>query len=461
MLLTALSVSAINFEASVFPSERAVKLNESALFEIELSHDSPVEEVFEVYSNDVTWDIRPETVLKVPSGEKFKTNLIVRQLNLNPGAYNLPINFKRVGSNEVKRHVLYIELQSQFPDEATYLPAVRGVATVDPQIDPRKGMMIKLSLENQNRRILDKVEVKVRSNVINKDYTTSLGPLEKKTLTFLAELDPRTPAQKDALQLSIIVPELDKAYQFDLFPVPFEVVPYGAVVPSVVIDSSFLKRTETVTLKNEGNRFVSHVYRVPSLFTQPFISGIPKPSREAGALAWEVSLSPGESAVLLVTYNYRPLFWLFLIVVVGLVAYYWFRSPIVVTKKATVVGSHEGGISELKVVIELINRGNKVVRNVKVMDLVPKMADVVKEFKDTILAPSSIIPHEQRGTLVRWDIDLMEPKEHRILMYRLRTKMGVIGGMTLPVAAVRFFVEGQEREAVSNKPEIRIRSQSF
>ena len=398
LCLMAFSVSAVDFTVSLFPNERTIKSNETAVFELELEHNSPVEEVFEVYSNDVTWDVRPEKILTIPAGEKLKANLLVHPLNLNPGAYNLPIFFKRTGSSDQQKVFVYVAVESPFPEDATYLPAVRGVATVDDEVDPRTGMTIKLSLENQNRRILDKVNVKVRSAVINKDYTTSLGPLEKKTLTFLAELDPFTPPGKDALQISIVVPEKEKAYQFDLFPVSFEVVEYGVVMPSVEAQKSFLKRTETVTLTNQGNKPLTHVYRVPAWFAkQWFISAAPEPRKEAGNLAWEVPLGAGVSAQLMITYNYRPLFWLFLIAAVIVAAYYVFRSPVSVNKRASVVSSHEGGITELKVVIELVNRSSKIARNVRVMDLAPKLADVEKEFKETILAPSKIVPHEHTG----------------------------------------------------------------
>jgi hypothetical protein len=458
LLLTVVSVTAFNFSVSVFPTERRILSNETAVFEAEIDHNSPVDETFEVYSNDVTWDVRPEQVLKVPVNGRLKSNILIRPLNLNPGAYNLPIMFKRTGSNDVQKIMLYLELSSPFPDDATYLPAVRGLATVSPQVDPRDGMTIKLSLENQNRRILDKVDVKVRSNVINKDYSTSLGPMEKKTLTFIADLDKRTPPQKDALQVSIIVPENEKAYQFDLFPVPYEVVPYGAVIPTVHTESSFLKYVDNVTLSNEGNKRLVHVYRVPAWFAkQWFVSGVPVPVKGGGELAWEVPMEPGQVTNVIVIYNYRPLFWLLIIAVIIAVAYYTFRSPISVKKRASVVSAHEGGITELKVMIELVNRGNKVARHVKVMDLVPKLTEVVKEFKETMLAPSKITPHEQSGTIVRWEIDIMDPKEHRILTYRMRTKLQVIGGMSLPVTAVRYLVEGKERESVSNAPEIRHR----
>lgn len=458
LLLTLVSVTAINFSVSVFPTERSVLSNETAVFEVEIEHSSPVDESFEVYSNDVTWDVRSEKPLNIPANGHLKADIIIRALNLNPGAYNLPIVFKRTGSNDQQKVVLYIELASPFPADADYLPAVRGLATVEPSIDPRNGMQIKLSLENQNRRILDKVDVKVRSNVINKDYSTSLGPLEKKTLTFTADLDSRTPPQSDALQISIIVPENEKAYQFDLFPVPFEIVPYGAVIPTVKTESSFLKYVDDVTLTNDGNKPLIHVYRVPAWFVkQWFVSGVPSPRKGGGELAWEVPMEPGQVVNVLVTYNYRPLFWLFLVAVIITISYYVFRSPISVKKHATVIGAHEGGITELKVVIELVNRGNKVARHIKIMDLVPKLTDVVKEFKETMLAPSKITPHELSGTIVRWEIDLMEPKEHRILMYKIKTKLQVIGGLTLPVAAVHYLVDGKERESVSNPPEVRHR----
>ncbi|VVB81256.1 Uncharacterised protein [uncultured archaeon] len=455
LLMFVLSVSAVDFTVSLFPSERTINLNDTASFELELEHNSPVEEVFEVFLNDVTWDVSTEKTLTVPAQTKFKTNLLVRPLNLNPGAYNIPVIFRRMNSNDQQKKIVYIVLESPFPEDATYLPAVRGVATIEPQIDPRKGLTIKLSLENQNMRILDKVDVKVRSNVINKDYTTSLGPLEKKTLTFIAELDALTPPQKDALQISIIVPETEKAFQFDLFPVEYEIIAYGSIVPDVSSEKSFLKRVEKVTLTNNANKPLTHVYRVPAWFAKRwFVSGVPEPKVELGALTWEVPLSAGGTYDIVITYNYRPLFWLLLLAVIGFVAYYYFRSPVLVRKGVRVVKGSEESVSELKVIIELINRGNKVAHHVRVMDLAPRLADVVAESKETILAPSKVVPNEQRGTLLRWDIELMEPKEHRVLMYKLHTKLGVLGGISLPVAVVKFAVDGQERESVSNKPEI-------
>jgi len=456
LLICAISVSAVNFDVSIFPPERTIKANESAVFEIELSHNSPAEELFEVFSNDVTWGVETNKTLRVPPNGVLKTVLSIRPLNLNSGAYNLPIIFKRAGSFEQVKKFVYIELESQFPDEVAYLPAVRGVASVEKEIDPRKGMKIRLQLENQNMRELEKVEVRVRSAVVSKDYSTTLGPLEKKTLTFDVELNPQTPEQSDALLVSIVVPESEKAYQFDLIPVPFVIVSFGGVVPYVEDNSSFFKNTQIVTLINEGNREVVHRYHVPAWFGKRiFIASTPKYFVEKGEMIWEEKLGVAEQKTIVIVYNYRPLVWLILFAILGSVAYFVFRSPIVVLKRATVVGSHEGGITELKVIVELVNRSRKVVRHAKIMDMAPRLADV-STYKESVLSPSKITPSE-KGTIIRWDIDFMEPREHRILMYKMKTKMEVLGGMTLPVTALKFAVDGKERETVSNQAVIKYR----
>ena len=458
-ILCSVLVTAVNVDINVFPDQRTFKANESASFELEIKTDSPQEEIVEVYSTDVLWDVRAEAQLKVAAGETLKTNVIITPLNLNPGSYNIPLDFKRTGSQEVQRKSVHVELQSPIPSDASYLPGVRGVVSIEPQIDPRENVTVKLSLENQNMRTLDRVDVRVRSNVINKDYSTTLGPLEKKTLKFIANIDPKTSPQKDGLRISILVPEKDKTYSFELLPVSYEIIQYGYVVPTVVSEKSFLRRTDNITLHSDSNKNLGHVYRVPTWFGKRwFMTADPRPMLQDGELVWDVAIDPGSSVNIVLVYNYRPLFWIFLVIVVVLGAYFVFRSPLRVEKRAVVVKTHEGGITELKVIIELVNRSGKIVRHVKVLDLVPHLAEVVQEFSGTVLAPSKIMPNESRGTLVRWDIDMMEQKEHRILMYRLRTKLGVLGGLTLPVTAVHFAIDGHGRETSSNKPEIRYRS---
>ncbi len=452
VLLSVISVSA--FDLSVFPTERTIKTNESAVFEIELSHNFGSDQLFEVFSSDVTWDLRTINVLRVNPAETFRTNLVIRPLNLNPGAYNLPVYFKRSGTNDIEKKILYVELLSDKPPANDYLPAVRGFAKMDEQVDARKGVTLKLAIENQNRRNLNDVQVKVRSKVINKDYQTSLGPLEKKSLTFKADVDPFTPPQKDVLQMTVIVPGDERAFQFDVAPLSYEIMPFGAIADTLSEEKSFLKTVQRISLFNDANHDLTNVQRVPaSFFKRWFVDSIPKGKVEDGELVWEVTLQPKESAELLVTYNYRPLFWVIFIVAVLLLAYYWFRSPIVISKRARAIKTDEHGITEIKVVVEVVNRTHNLLRNVKVLDLLPNLVDVVED--DRFVSPV-VSPHHTRGTLLKWTIEAMDPREHRIFMYRAKTRLSILGGFTLPVAAAQFVADKQKRETVSNKPEIRV-----
>ena len=75
----------------------------------------------------------------------------------------------------------------------------------------------------------------------------------------------------------------------------------------------------------------------------------------------------------------------------------------------------------MKVVLEIVNRTRKEVNDVKLMDLVPQLTQIVKESKHSVVAPSKIVSHKQQGTLLHWNFDKFEGKEHRIIAYKLLT----------------------------------------
>ncbi|PIN74654.1 hypothetical protein COV18_07220 [Candidatus Woesearchaeota archaeon CG10_big_fil_rev_8_21_14_0_10_37_12] len=451
LALFALSVSAASFDVTLFPNQQRIFLNGSAEFELEIEHDFPGEEVFEVYSNDVTWDVRLSKALKIHPGVSFKSMLFLSSLNLRPGAYSIPVNFRRVGSSDVVRKVVYIELEASEADNA---PSVRGVATVDAQVDPRRGMQIKLSLENAKEQDLPQVDVKVRSNVINKDYRTSLGPLERKTLTFIADLDPKTSPQGDVLQISIIVPHSRRAFQFDLYPINYEVSQYGEIAVDISAEKSFLRRVEHVGISNTGNHVLPYDYLISAWSVKKWFISPSFPGRDvAEGLVWSGMLRPQEQVELFVAYNYRPIFWTVLFLIVIFVVYFRFRSPVVIKKRARIVKGQEDH-TELKVVVELFNRSSRQVKNVELTDLVPSLTDVVQD-KHPVAEPSKTIVSKHKGTLLKWDIDSMDAKEHRIIAYKLRTKLSVLGGLSLPVAVLKFAHGDARREIISNKAEVK------
>jgi len=99
-------------------------------------------------------------------------------------------------------------------------------------------------------------------------------------------------------------------------PVSFEVVDYSDFQQEVKIEEGFLKTTYLATLKNNGNEPYEDVYKVESsFFKNIFVTTVPRAQKMKGQLVWNIDLAPGESELIMYTFNYQPL----LIVAIALI----------------------------------------------------------------------------------------------------------------------------------------------
>jgi hypothetical protein len=445
------------FTAEFAPGQQAVNAGEPAQFNITLFHAYPGVEFFEVYSPDVLWEIRTKDPLNVQPKTTFTTVLTIQPLNINPGLYGIPIHVKRTGTNQLKKALLYLEVTGS-PSALTYLPAIRGTAEIAAFVDPREEIVITANLENQNRRDLQDIDVKVRSNVINQDFKAALGPLERKTISYLARIDPATPPQQDTLKVSIIASEGDKAFQFDLPPIEYAVKSYGQLVPSIELVEDFLKTTRVITLTNNANIVIEEPFAYPMpWYARMFTRTAPKAARtENGALVWDAALNVGNSTQLRVTTNYRPLAIAILAALLVYMVYLIFRSPLVIKKSATVLSTREGGISELKILLELKNRSGKQIHQAHIIDLVPRIAELIKEYEVGTLAPDKVIRHDRKGTIVKYEVGDIMAREERVISYKIKSSLSILGGVSLPEAVSKFVTSGgRERTSSSNRPKVR------
>ena len=96
-------------------------------------------------------------------------------------------------------------------------------------------------------------------------------------------------------------------------------------------------------------------------------------------------------------------------------------------------------ISEFKVLLHLQNIGDSVIKDLEVFDYVPTLIDIVKEFSIGTLNPTRVLKHEKKGrSAVIWDIEKLDPHEERIVSYNIKSKLTILGELTLPSAVVKF-----------------------
>ena len=54
------------------------------------------------------------------------------------------------------------------------------------------------------------------------------------------------------------------------------------------------------------------------------------------------------------------------------------------------------------------------------------------------MKPASVY-NDGRATIVKWEIDKLEKGDERVLSYRMASRLAILGSVTLPGVAVRFY----------------------
>jgi hypothetical protein len=449
-------------EYVVTPSPGFLDLKENTVgyFDITIQNNMGTEERFEIYVPEVTWDLTTipagDRVVTLEPGQRKTIKAQISPLYVNPGLYGVELNVRVSGKNMLITNYLTVNVGALYTPVDEYLPAIKATLEMPDEIDPREEVKITLFLDNQNRRSIEKADINLRGHLINKDYETSLNPLEKKSIDFTVKLDNLTTPQEDVLRTIIFVPTDEKIFQFEIVPSKFSIIEYGGLESEEIASKGFLKRVKTLRVTNKGNAVFSKPYTLDSsLWEQWFTSAEPEASSYKidgkRRIGWDVTLNPGDSIVFVVTVSYVPVFIALLLIAGAIAVYLSLRSPIVLEKNATVLATKEGGISELKILIVLKNRSRKKVDNVAVIDKVSHIAEVKKEFELGTLKPSKVLKHAKKGTLIKWEMEEIDPHEERILAYKIRSKLSVLGEFTLPVAVVKYRgISGRERVSHSN-----------
>lgn len=449
VLLLALPV-VLAQQVLIEPELLSIRQNETAVFELTLSHGSLQTEFFELYSPEIRWDIRPEVSLQVPQGDVFRTRLFVRPLKVDPGTYGIPINVKMSGSRDILRKNVVLEVLPKDDSADSYVPAFKGNASMPKSVDPRQEVRIALDVRNLNSRNLSDVNVKLRSQHFNKDYVMVLDSLQKKSVEFLFRLPERTEPGAGQLQISLLKLENDKTFQYDIAPLKYEVVKYGSIDTDIVVEKHWFLRVFNITLRNTGNQDLRETYVFPSgLFLSLMTSEVPVGQHDGRFITWDVRLKPDEFTKIQVKRNYRVVFGILFFTGLCMLLYFLLRSPLSLRKKISIVSTHEGAIREVKIRLHLKNRGRHELPEVEVHDLLPSIANLVQEYEAGTLRPVKTM--ESKGGLVlKWVIDTLEPSEERVITYKISARYGIVGRLSLPVAEAKTRLHGRTRRAKSN-----------
>lgn len=455
VLLTAMQASA--FFYFVNPVNNTITKQEAAVFNLVIQNSADYEDIYTITTNDVNWllSYTPEsTVIPAKDEKEFTVELRPKSTVEEGRTYFVPVKMKSSKTDfyyeDRMDFAIYVVNPSIKAGE--YAPTVTPVITVDKVIDPREKIGVTLTLRNRNPREYDSLKVVIDGEIFSKEYTTKLLPSEEKTNVILFEIDPLTEAGKRTLTVDLYLNNTkiaDSSTEYEIKGYPD--------LQETTSKSVFLFRSEEkYRVYNNGNSAgtAEEKFRM-SVFRKLFTKFSPEAVKEKGTdgktyYVIRQKLGPQDTLEGSVVTNYRLLVVIILVVIAIIVLYYVLRSPVIIAKNAEPLGKTEDGLSEVKIRLYLKNRSRKAIANLRVTDIVPSIAEIDKKTHLGTMEPVSI-GKGKRGTVPRWEMDVLEAYEERIITYRIKSKLTLIGGIRLPSAKAAFDTGGgKERTVYSN-----------
>jgi len=445
LLLSVILSSMVLAATSIITSntlKNQITPKEQAQFQVIIHNTADVRQRYSIFSFAQGWNVDPsplkDKIIDLDAGQTYTVLVLIQPTDsFAPGIYFIPLSVESdLGVKESLPLKVYLAPESPYD----YLPVIKVSVDMNDKIVPHNPVSIKLFLENKNPLHLGNMTLRLQSEMpeFNKEMIIDLPSLQKKTI-----------------ELSVLPNEYQQPKEYSLFFV-FErkgqtvkvlekKVEVVAIVSDFAVDvkqqSIFLKNFFSLTFTNKGNVLNTQEVKYPTtLWNSLFTQGEARTLGENGQryLAWDLTLAPGESVVVNFVVNFRIL--LYVLIFVGVAAlFYWFvQPPVVLRKKAvTTRGGEEGTLSEIKITLELENVSSTPLKEVTVTDLVPAIVNVERSLDLGTLRPKEIV-HTKHGTKVTWSLVELDAHEHRIITYKVRAKLNILGTFSLPRAVVEF-----------------------
>ena len=454
---------AASFDVKAVPVLDTIDINEPAKFNFEITNNLNTRQEFRIYTLDYPfWDIRtdpianPITLAVMPKSTESIEILIDPLHVAQAGAYAVNIYIQSETTEQRVIAPVEIGIKSTELLIGGYVPTVITSVSIPEKIDPREEIPIKINLNNQNVIDYQDMVIKIESSLINDAIPYKLGPKEEKTLTITKNVNPFAEPQKDKFAVSVF-----KGERLIVSPIvkPIEIIGYGSL-DEIQVKKGVLRTKKEFLFTSNNQNYEGEARVETTFFKALFTSTSPraKSIAENGKryFIWNISLENANSLKITVTENLLPLVIIIILIVALVVLYYIFRSPLTIRKEAQSIKKRDGGISELKIVLHLRNRGSNPLKDIDITERVPHLVHVEKEVSIGALHPEKILRHEMRGTIIKWKINSLNPNEERVLAYKIGARLPILGSLTLSAAGAKFEYDNKVLVAASNRLSVEV-----
>ncbi|MFT4312718.1 MAG: hypothetical protein ACMXYF_05830 [Candidatus Woesearchaeota archaeon] len=447
--------SQANFITAIEPVNNQIFSDEVAEFDLTITNFDIQSNRYTIYTTDPLWNLfYGSSVVRVDARETRTLRVIFDpSSSLAKGVrYTVPITVQAIGTDF--RYTQNVDIVIHSDTARTFTPSIYTGISVgeDNVINPGRPFDVRLTFINRNALLIDPLEVTFRSPHFSESFSMVLEGREQIQQHFTYEIDSTTPEQNFSVEVILSANNISLG---TVEKIPVRIRSYQPQFHRTVLtdQQQFLRYDYVVQLRNRGNVQSTEVVTIQTnfmerLFTQ---SNIPFQSQTIdgeGNIVFSITLDPGAGIELSIVRNYRPFVFSVAtgvaIVVLILVLYYTFRSPIIITKRIETV-STDGAIKKIKVILDVKNRTKRHLEDVKIIERIPNITEIEKDFAVGTLRPAKIITHPHKGTVARWEFSSVDPYEERIITYTIKSKLSILGDLKLPPTVIKYETFGHTR----------------
>lgn len=455
------SSDAYDFDVEIKVVKGTIFLDETAEYQITIYNNNDFSNRFRFDAFEFTkWSssTKPNMLsgIEIAANSKKTVRLLLFPVHILPGIYSMRLTVRSDKTTTILKKPFQVNIKSEIVPRADYKADIKGtfVVGMGSEINPRYKTPITIKLKNKNLLYITDLNLKVESETGFFSFEKkglNFIPLEQKDVIFQVELDPKTMPQEDKLIISWETNNITfgpYGYMYDIigYELPFEI--------TKEIKKKILRTDNVITITNLGTLEKEESVKVEIIkrsFTRPKPDANVFKEDSKEYFVFNIKLAPGETKEVKTITSYRLISFIILLILIGVILYYNYRSPIVIRKKESVVKMREGGISELKVLLYVKNRSKMPVENIEIKEIIPHIAEIDKEIQIGTIKPSSVTKHKAKGTIAKWEISTLDKFEERIITYNIKSKLSILGGLTLPATKAKFKAQGKERVTISNK----------
>ncbi len=458
LVLLSLQLVAATSTVSITPLDNEITISEEASFRVTITNDEQTSLSYTLYGLEVVWSVTPDArrFTLLPGQSRTSTVQVWPLGPFKPSAYSIKLYIDESRSAQAAPHSRYEEVLPiiLYPDEPQeYLPALGLSINIAEDINPQQQLPITLHLVNRNPLNLTNLKIRIQSDMPEfvQEQTIHLSPREEKAAEF--QITPHKFQAPREYSLFFILERMGQLIK--IVEKKVEILPIKVPFSVERADNRVLLKTSTtLTVTNQGNVRDTQEVRISVSFWQAlFTSGDARVERDAGqrSLVWEATLDPAASTTLNYTTNFRiPTYLLIIALVLG-IFYLYARSPAELRKKAVATAAGEDGtLSEVKITVEAKNVSSQPLKDVTITDLIPSIANLEKGLDLGTLKPTEV-KHTTKGTKVIWSLSELDAHEHRLITYKIKAKLNILGTFSLPRGSMEYKTgRGRKRKAYSN-----------